>query len=99
MEPLGPVADAALAALLARAPLTPQKVQFAWRLAVGDAIDRVTTATLHEGQLQVTVAAPAWEKEVTRAERLILGRLRRLLGPDVVRALTVRVGMLSREQV
>lgn len=94
MEPLGPVADTALASLLSRAPLTPEKVRFAWRLAVGSAIDRVTTVELKEGELAVTVGAPAWEQEVLRARELILERLRRILGRDAVRELAVRVARI-----
>jgi hypothetical protein len=40
MEPLGSLADRILPALVSNQPLTPEKVDFAWRVSVGAAIDR-----------------------------------------------------------
>ena len=81
----------ALADILRKAPLTDDKVAFAWRSSVGPAMDRGTTVSLREGVLQVTAREAAWGREVQRSEALIRARLDSLLGPGVVRALSVIV--------
>jgi hypothetical protein len=79
----------ALAEILRKAPLTDDKVAFAWRSSVGPAIDRGTSVTLREGVLQVTAREAAWGREVERSAALIRARLDSLLGRGVVRAITV----------
>jgi len=81
----------ALADILRKAPLTDDKVAFAWRSSVGPAIDRGTTVSLREGVLQVTAREAAWGREVKRSEALIRARLDSLLGRDVVRAIDIVV--------
>ena len=81
----------ALAVVLRKAPLTPDKVAFAWRTAVGPAVDRVTTVELKGRVLQVRAKDPAWQREVERSASLIRSRLATLLGDDVVRGLDVTV--------
>jgi Dna[CI] antecedent, DciA len=81
----------ALAEILRKAPLTDDKVAFAWRSSVGPAIDRGTTVTLREGILQVTAREAAWGREVRRSEALIRARLDSLLGRAVVRSISVVV--------
>ena len=81
----------ALADLLRKAPLTDHKVAFAWRSAVGPAIDRETTVALRDGVLHVTAKEAAWGREVERSQGLIRARLDALLGAGVVRAVTVAV--------
>jgi predicted nucleic acid-binding Zn ribbon protein len=79
----------ALADILRKAPLTDHKVAFAWRSAVGPAIDRGTTVALRDGVLHVTAKETAWGREVERSQGLIRARLDALLGTGVVRAITV----------
>ena len=75
-----------LAEVIRRAPLCPEKVEFAWRTVVGSALDRVTTVRLaDDGTLYVTASDPQWTREVKRSSRLVAKRLEVLLGPDVVR--------------
>jgi len=81
-----------LAEILRKAPLTDDKVAFAWRSSVGPAIDRGTSVTLRAGILQVTAREAAWGREVERSEGLIRARLDSLLGRGVVRAIAVVVG-------
>jgi predicted nucleic acid-binding Zn ribbon protein len=79
---------AVLADVIRKAPLCPEKVDFAWRAAVGSAVDRVTTVRLDDaGVLHVTAAEANWAREVRRSSRLILKRLEGLLGAGVVRKL------------
>jgi hypothetical protein len=79
----------ALASLLQRAPLTEEKVAFAWRHAVGPALDRVSRVRLDGETLRVTVEGDVWRRELTRSTALILARLERLLGRGVVTELAV----------
>ena len=81
----------ALAEILRKAPLTDDKIAFAWRAAVGGAMDRGTTVSLNRGVLRVRVKDPAWRREVERSEILIRARLNGLLGQGMVRAIDVAV--------
>jgi hypothetical protein len=80
-----------LAEILKKAPLTPEKVSFAWRVAVGPAVARVSTVRLGDnGILHVTVTEEHWGPAIKRSSSLILTRLSSLLGPDVVTRLDTR---------
>jgi len=79
----------ALAAILRKAPLTPEKVAFTWRAAVGPAVDKATTVELRDGLLRVRARDAAWRREVERSTPLILARLQALLGKEVVRYIHV----------
>jgi hypothetical protein len=79
----------ALAVILRKAPLTPEKVAFAWRAAVGPAVDKATSVELREDVLRVRAKDAAWRREVERSSPLILARLQTLLGKDVVRYINV----------
>jgi hypothetical protein len=89
--PVHDVMPAALATVLRRAPLTPEKVAFAWRTAVGPAVDRATTVALKGRVLHVRATDAAWQREVERSAALIRTRLATLLGDDIVRGLDVIV--------
>lgn len=87
-----PVADVipdALAAVLRRAPLTCEKVAFAWRLTVGAAVDRATTVELRDGVLYVQARDPSWRREMERSAGLIRRRLQTLLGADALRRVDI----------
>jgi hypothetical protein len=79
----------ALAAMLRNAPLTPEKVAFAWRAAVGPAVDKATNIDLRQDVLYVRAKDAVWEREVERSAPLIRSRLKDLLGEDVVRFIRV----------
>ena len=79
----------ALAQILRNAPLTEEKVAFAWRAAVGPAMDRGTTVSLDRGVLRVEATVVAWGREVERSEALICARLNALLGRGTIRAIEV----------
>ena len=79
----------ALAEVLAKAPLTPEKVAFAWRAAVGAAVDKVTTIDLRDRVLHVRAKDATWQREVERSAALIRARLARLLGEHVVKFIDV----------
>ena len=79
----------ALAAVLRRAPLTPEKVAFSWRTAVGPAVDKVTSVHLRDGVLHVRARDTTWQREIERSAALIRSRLDGLLGEGVVRYIQV----------
>jgi hypothetical protein len=88
MIPVHQFMPAVLAELLRKAPLTPEKVAFAWRSAVGPALDNATTIELRGGVLYVRTRDASWRREVERSAGLIRSRLTALLG-NVVQ--TIRV--------
>lgn len=89
MIPVADVIPEALAAILRKAPLTSEKVAFAWRLTVGPAVDRATTIELRDGVLHVQARDPSWRREVERAAGLIRRRLQTLLGADALRRVDI----------
>ena len=90
MEPIIRAMPGALVALLRGSPLSPGKVDFAWKAAVGPALQRTTAVRLEGQVLLVDATSAQWGREVTRAAHTILPRLQTLLGVDVVTAITVR---------
>lgn len=80
----------AVAEIVRKAPLTPEKVAFAWRSAVGPAIDHATSVSWSDGVLRVKAKDVAWQREVERSAALIRSRLDRLLGERVVRYIDVK---------
>ena len=90
MQGLGTLPALVLPALLARAPLTPEKVTFVWGLAVGSAIARATTVTLADTVLTVRTTDSAWAREVDRSRTLILARVQQLLGPALAQSIVVQ---------
>jgi predicted nucleic acid-binding Zn ribbon protein len=84
MIPIGQFLPDVLAQVLSRAPMTPEKVAFAWRQTVGAAVDRSTTVSLRDGVLYVQARDATWRREVKRSEALILRRMNTLLGDNAV---------------
>src|SRR5215212_6377787 len=96
MIPLHQFMPRALAAVIRKAPLTPEKVAFAWRSAVGAAVDKATSIELRGGVLHVHTRDAAWQREIERSAAVIRGRLDALLGADVVRYIDVTTGPARR---
>ena len=91
MEPIQSLLPAAVASLVRPAPLSPEKVLFAWRVAVGPAVARVTRVRLGADRaLEVSLDDPRFAPELVRSASIVLGRLQELLGQDAVRRLAVR---------
>ena len=90
MQPLAQAIPRALGQLLRGSPLSPGKVEFAWKAAVGPAMDRVTSVRLDGHVLLVEARTPQWAHEVARSSGIILKRMQALLGDAVIRELTVR---------
>jgi len=79
-----------LAEILRAAPLSDGKVSFAWRAAVGPALERVTAVKLEGRVLLVDTQSPQWSREIMRSSSVILRRLQSFLGPDIVEKIEVR---------
>lgn len=81
----------ALAAVLRKAPLTPEKIAFAWRTAVGPSVDRATSVELVGSTLRVHAKDEQWRREIEHSAGLIRARLDALLGSGIVRGLEVSI--------
>ena len=90
MRPLHDGMPGALIELLRGSPLSDGKVTFAWKAAVGPAIERVTHVKLERRVLLVETPSAQWSKEVMRSSPVILNRLQSLLGTDIVERIEVR---------
>ena len=90
MRPLTQGLPGALAELLRDVPISNGKVEFAWKAAVGVALERVTSVRLEGRVLLVDVPDLIWAREVTRSSGVILTRLQTLLGREAVAEIVVR---------
>ena len=81
---------AVLAEVIRKAPLTDEKVAFAWRLAVGPAVGKATTVRLaSNGTLYVKANAPAWNDAIGKSLGLIRSRLAHYLGETAVKNIQI----------
>ena len=80
----------ALIALLRDAPISNGKVGFAWRAAVGPAVERATKVKLEQRVLIVETTSPQWSREINRSSPVILQRLQDFLGADAIERIEVR---------
>jgi hypothetical protein len=96
MVPLQQVMPDVLASVLRQAPLTPEKIAFAWRTAVGAAVDRASVVELRGTMLAVTVKSDEWRHEIARSSPLIRSRLDLVLGPGIVTWINVTVSGADR---
>ena len=80
----GVVAD-----IVRKAPLTDDKVAFAWRLAVGPALGKATRVRLaDDGTLYVTAESKAWNDSIRASVGMIRSRLAHYLGDDVIKRIS-----------
>ncbi len=82
--PLQNVTSKVLAEIIRRQPASKGRTAFAWSVAVGPALARVTHVELDGGVLRVHVRDARWARELERARDVVLTRLRMLLGDDHV---------------
>jgi len=90
MQPIGQVLPGALAQIVRQAPLSPGKVDFTWRSAVGSAIARASGVHLEDGILLVDAQNPQWAAAIMRSSPIILARLQTMLGQDNIREIRLR---------
>jgi hypothetical protein len=89
MLPVQTIAASVMAELIRRQPASKERTAFAWSIAVGPALSRVTTVELRNARLCVTARDPRWALEIERATATILKRVQLLLGPEAVRGIYV----------
>ena len=89
MIPIQTFASGVLAEIVRRQPASKQRTAFAWQLAVGPALARVTTVELVDGVLAVRAHDARWTREIRRAADTILPRMQHLLGPDAVHKISL----------
>ena len=91
MEPVQSLISTTVARVVRPAPLSPEKVAFAWRASVGPAVSRATRVRLAgHGALEVLVADDRFADELERNAPVVLGRLQALLGADIVGRLDLK---------
>jgi predicted nucleic acid-binding Zn ribbon protein len=84
MIPLNSFGTGVLAEILRRQPPSKARTRFAWQLAVGQALARVTTVDLEDGILNVRAIDRRWLAEIDRASDAILRKMQELVGRDQV---------------
>jgi hypothetical protein len=89
MIPIQRLSSGVLAEIVRRQAPSPARTSFAWQLAVGPALARVTTVTLTGTVMTVHSPDARWTKEVVRARGVVMARLQQLLGPDTVTSVRV----------
>jgi predicted nucleic acid-binding Zn ribbon protein len=84
MIPVQDFSQSVLAQIVRRQPPSPARTNFAWQLAVGQAVARATTVELKDGVLTVRAVDRRWIQEIGRARAGVLQKLQLLLGKDQV---------------
>jgi hypothetical protein len=92
VRPLTHAIPGALIQLLSDTPLSDGKVAFAWRAAVGPALEHATRVKLEGGTLIIETTSAQWSREVMRSSSMILKRLQLLLGPGNIERIEMRCG-------
>jgi predicted nucleic acid-binding Zn ribbon protein len=88
--PIQDFSSGVLAGIVRRQPASRERTAFAWQLAVGPALARVTTVELKGDVLEVRSKDLRWMKEIERARPAVLAKMQHLLGADAVRLLKTR---------
>ena len=89
MQSVQSFAPAVLAEIIRRQPASQARTDFAWAVAVGPALARVTTVELRNHNIIVCARDVQWARELERARDTILPRLQLLLGRETVKGLYI----------
>jgi hypothetical protein len=90
MIPLQSFASGVLAEIVRRQPASKERTNFAWQLAVGQALARVTTVELKDGVLVVRAVDQRWVREIERARPAVTQKMQQILGADQVSRIDTR---------
>ncbi len=89
MIPVQSILSTTLVEIVRRQPASKERNAFAWQLAVGPALARVTTVDLSAGVLSVRAVDRRWALEIERAREVVLQKMQHLLGPAEVKRLKI----------
>ena len=84
MIPVQDFSTSVIAQIVRRQTPSQARTNFAWQLAVGQALARTTTVELNNGVLKVRAADRRWIKEIERAQASVVQKLQQILGKDQV---------------
>ena len=90
MVPLQSFSSGVLAEIVRRQPASKERTNFAWQLAVGQAVARATTVDLKDGILSVRAVDQRWIHEIERTRGRVLDKMRQILGNDQVSSIVTR---------
>ena len=90
MVPVQSFSSGVLAEIVRRQPASKERTNFAWQLAVGQALARATTVDLKDGILTVRALDQRWIQEIERARDRVLGKMRQILGEDQVASIVTK---------
>ena len=100
MDSIQSLITPAIARIVRAAPLSGEKVLFAWRMSVGPGIARVTRVRLGLAKvLDVEVTDARWRGELERSQSTVLERLRELLGPEEVQRIQFSGPVMPKKRV
>jgi|RhiMetdeSRZDD1v2_1073273.scaffolds.fasta_scaffold1486923_2 predicted nucleic acid-binding Zn ribbon protein len=93
MLPIQQFSARVLTEIVRRQPPSPARTTFAWQMAVGAALARVTKVSMDDaGVLTVTAADDRWRAEIDRARDVALRRLQTILGDEIKSVRIARIG-------
>ena len=84
MIPVHDFSTSVIAQIVRRQPPSQARTNFAWQLAVGQAVARVTTVQLVDGVLTVRAVDRRWLREIDPMRATVLDKLQQLLGKEQV---------------
>ena len=84
MIPVHDFSTSVLAQIVRRQPPSQARTNFAWQLAVGQAVARATMVELKEGVLTVRAVDRRWIHEIDPMRATVLAKLQQLLGTEQV---------------
>jgi predicted nucleic acid-binding Zn ribbon protein len=90
MVPIQSFSSGVLAEIVRRQPASKERTNFAWQLAVGQALARATTVELKDGVLTVRALDQRWIREIERARTSITQKMQQILGADQVTRIETR---------
>ena len=90
MLPIQTFSGSVLAEIVRRQPASPARTTFAWQLAVGSTLARLTSVQIEGTTLRVSAADARWLEEIERARATILPKLQHLLGKATITRIATR---------
>ena len=90
MIPLQNFSSGVLAEIVRRQPASKERTNFAWQLAVGQAVARATTVDLSDGVLTVRAVDRRWIHEIDRARGSVIQKMQQILGADQVKRIETK---------